>query len=232
MEADSPPEYQLVLDTDDNRRPGDSSISKNAPSVANNAFLPKGTPSTSIADEAAGAPSISSEPVTSEMIKTIRLIRKNGGVFKAFWWLFLTNIVLALVFGCISSIPIMPDFIASILATLAVTKMSTFWTIKAVSSQRDVFLWKSLPSYKVVFKATALPLIAQALIVEFINKAAIFPLGERTGSVENSYGILPRYANGNSGLSLSLTLLLAFSLWALFIVPTEVILTRVRASSK
>lgn len=172
------------------------------------------------------------QPVTSGLIATLRLLRASGGgLFKAYRWCFLASCVQVIVFICLSSIPYMPHLAASIIASLAATKVETAWTHAAVSSQRDGRLWKKLLSYFVAFKATAIPLATAAVVVEVINALAFLPLGPRTGSID-PMGVLPRFTYSTNLTRLSVSVVLFFTLYTFLLVPIEVILTRTRAASK
>lgn len=133
------------------------------------------------------------------------------------------------VFICLSLIPYMPSFVASVIASLAATKFETAWTISAVSSQRDGYLWKKLPSYLTILKATAVPLLGETIFLEAINFVALLPLGKRTGSVDPT-GVIPHFSKGNKGVSLVFAMLLYLTLFICLMVPTDVILTRTRVS--
>jgi hypothetical protein len=198
--------------------------------MANNSFDGKGS-ATLTPGETAGVPSTYSQPVTSGLLATLRLLRATGGgLFKAYRWCFLYSCVAGIVFACLSSVPYMPYLAAHIIASLAATKVETAWTHAAVSTQRDGRLWKKLPSYLAILKATALPLVAEAVVIEIINAVVFLPLGPRTGSVD-PMGVLPRFAHSNSGTRLSVVMVLFLTLYTCLLVPTEVILTRTQVAS-
>ncbi|KAH8767551.1 hypothetical protein BGZ57DRAFT_988411 [Hyaloscypha finlandica] len=168
--ADSPPDYELVsgkeVDIDDDGNVDSGSNSKDTTTEADNSFDGKGALVTLMPDETAGIPPTPSQPVTSGLLATLRLLRASGGgLFKAFRWQFLSNCVVIIVFACLSSVPHLPYLAASIIASLAATKVETAWTHAAVSTQRDGRLWKKLPSYLAIFKATAIPLVAEAVVI-------------------------------------------------------------------
>jgi preprotein translocase subunit SecY len=124
----------------------------------------------------------------------------------------------------------LPYIVASIIASLVATKVGTAWTHAAVSTQRDGRLWKKLPSYLTILRATALPLVAEAVVTEAISAVAFLPLGPRTGSVD-PMGIIPQFAHGTNFTRLSVFIVVFFTLYTFLMVPTEVVLTRMRASS-
>ncbi|KAH6676228.1 hypothetical protein B0J14DRAFT_585087 [Halenospora varia] len=232
--TDFSPDYELVagkeVDIDDDRKVDAGRNSKDITIVADNSFDGKGSSATLIPDETAGIPSTPSQPVTSGLLATLRLLRATGGgIFKAYRWRFLYNCVVGIVFACLSSVPYLPYFAASIIASLAATKVETAWTHAAVSTQRDGRLWKKLPSYLAILKATAVPLVAEAVVIEIINAVAFLPLGPRTGSVD-PLGVLPRFAHNDNGTRITVFIVLFFTLYTCFLVPTEVILTRTRAT--
>jgi hypothetical protein len=234
-DADSPPDYELVsgkeVDIDEDGKVDAGGNSKDTTIEADNSFDRKGSSVTLTPDETAGIPSTPSQPVTSGLLATLRLLRASGGgLFKAFRWQFLSNCVVVMVFACLSSVPYLPYLAASIIASLAATKVETAWTHAAVSTQRDGRLWKKLPSYLAIFKATAIPLVAEAVVIEIINAVAFLPLGPRTGSFD-SLGVIPRFAHSESLPRLSVVMVLFLTLYTFLLVPTEVILTRTRASS-
>jgi hypothetical protein len=199
--------------------------------VADNSFDGKERSATLMPGETAGVPSTPSQPITSGLLATLRLLRATGGgLFKAYRWRFLYNCVVGIVFACVRSVPYMPYLAAHIIASLAATKVETAWTHAAVSTQRDGRLWKRLPSYLVILKATAIPLVTEAVVAEIINAVVFLPLGPRTGSVD-PLGILPRFAHSDSGTRLSLFLVLLFTLYTCLLVPIDVILTRTQATS-
>jgi hypothetical protein len=180
--------------------------------------------------ETAGVPSTPSQPVTSGLIATLRLLRAtSGGLLRAFRWHFLSSCVSGLVFACIRSVPYVPHLAALIIASLVATKVETAWTHAAVSTQRDGCLWKNLPSYHTILKATAIPLATEAVLVEIFNAVVFLPLGPRTGSV-GPLGVLPTFAHSASFMRLSLFFLLIFTLYTCLLVPIEIILTRTRAT--
>ena len=102
---------------------------------------------TLIPDETAGIPPTPSQPVTSGLLATLRLLRASGGgLFKAFRWQFLSNCVVIIVFACLSSVPHLPYLAASIIASLAATKVETAWTHAAVSSSGTDVSGRSYPA--------------------------------------------------------------------------------------
>jgi hypothetical protein len=235
--ADSPPRYELVagkeVDNDEDGKANGSSNSKDTAIEADTAIDGKvsGSSAPLMPDETAGVPSTPSQPVTNGVIATLRLLRASGGgLFKAYRWRFLTSAVIVSVFAILSSVPYLPSIAASIIASLAATKVETAWTHAAVSTQRDGRLWNKLPSFLVIFKATAIPLVAEAILVEIVNAVAFLPLSPRTGSWD-PLGVIPRRADGQSFTRLPVVLLLLFTLYTFLLVPSEVVLTRTRASS-
>jgi len=171
-----------------------------------------------------------SQPVTSGVLTTLRLLRADGGgLFKAYRWQFLHNVVLVLVIGGLSSIPYLPNIVASIIATLAVTKIETAWTHAAISKQRDGRLWKTLPSFLTILKATAIPLVAEAALVEITTTVTYLSLGPRTGSAD-PMGVIPMHAESGNAPRVLLALLIFFVLYTGLMVPVSVILTRTRAA--
>jgi hypothetical protein len=232
--ADSPPDYELIagkeVDIDDDRQVDVGSNSKDTTIEAENSADRKGSSATLMPGETAGVPSTPSQPVTSGLIATLRLLRATGGgLFKAFRWRVLFNCVAGIVFACVRLVPYMPYLAAHIIASLAATKVETAWTHAAVSTQRDGRLWKKLPSYLAILKSTAVPLVAEVVVIEIINAVAFLPLGPRTGSFD-PWGVLPRFAHSESGTSLSMVLVLFFTLYTCLLLPTQVVLTRTQAA--
>jgi hypothetical protein len=199
--------------------------------VADNSADGKGSSATFMPGETAGVPSTLSQPVTSRLLSTLRLLRATGGgLFRAFRWHFLYNCVTGIVFAFVRSVPYMPHLAALIIASLVATKVETAWTHAAVSTQRDGSLWKKLPSYLTILKATAIPLVTEAVVVEIFNAVVFLPLGPRTGSVD-PMGVLPTFTHSASSTRLSLFLVLIFTLHTCLLIPIEVILARTQATS-
>ncbi|KAH8657380.1 hypothetical protein BGZ60DRAFT_415788, partial [Tricladium varicosporioides] len=222
--ADSPPDYELVtgkeIDIDGDGDVDAGSSSRGNIIVADKQFDGKGPSATLMPDETAGVPSTPSQPVTSGLLATLRLLRASeDGLFRAYRWHLLYNIVMGIVFVCLRLVPHIPNLAASIIASLATTKLETAWTHAVVSTKRDGRLWKRLPTYFVILRVTIVPLIAESVIVEIINAIASLPLGPMTGSVDPV-----------SVARLSVAIVLFLTLYTCLLAPTEIVLTRTRAA--
>ncbi|KAG4429969.1 hypothetical protein IFR05_014546 [Cadophora sp. M221] len=231
VEADAPPEYELVAGKElhiqeDGKVNGgsalkDSIVPDNADESSSSKLMP---------DDTAGRPASSSKPITSSLFGTIRLLRASGdGLFKAYRWRFLYNCVWGTIFSLVAQIPYTPGVVAAVIASLAATKVETAWTHAALSSQYDGYLYKKLPSYFTILKATALPLAAEAVLIQVINDVALLSLGKRTGSVDAT-GVFPQYEKSSSITALCVVLVTLFTLNACLLIPVEVVLVRTRAA--
>ncbi|KAH7350654.1 hypothetical protein BKA65DRAFT_476032 [Rhexocercosporidium sp. MPI-PUGE-AT-0058] len=230
VEADAPPEYELVVGRESNIQ-GDGKVTQD--STSKDAITPENSDESSssklMPDESASQPATSSKPITSSLFGTLRLLRAGDGLFKAYRWRFLYNTAWGLVFSLALQIPYMPIIVAAILASLAATKVETAWTHAALSSKYDRSLYKQLPSYLTILKATAIPLVAEAVLTQLINVLAHLSMGKRTGSVD-SMGILPKYEKSTSIAAVGMFFVTFFTLNACLLIPVEVVLVRTRAA--
>ncbi|PVH73058.1 hypothetical protein DL98DRAFT_576482 [Cadophora sp. DSE1049] len=231
VEADSPPEYELVAGKESSTEVGKASVG----SSSKDAIVPdnideESSSSKLMPDETAGLPSTPSKPVTSSLFGTLRLLRSSGtGLFKAYRWRFLYNCVWGFAFGIVSQVPYMPVVAAAVIASLAATKVETAWTHAVLSAQYDGYLYKKLPSYLTILKATAIPLAAEAILIQVINAVALLSFGKRTGSAD-AMGVIPQYEKSTSITALCMFLVTFFTLNACLLIPVEVMLVRTRAA--
>ncbi|CZS87938.1 hypothetical protein WAI453_000324 [Rhynchosporium graminicola] len=235
VEADSPPEYELVARGDsivqEDKTLYRSNASKDA-IVPDNAGESSSNSSSSnlMPDETAGVPAASAKPITSSLIATLRLLyASGGGLYKGFRWRCLSIVVFSIVLIVTMNIPFIHPFVVVGIATLATAKIETAWTHNVISSQRDGFVYRNLPSYLTILKATAIPITAKAVVSMAINTVAMLSMGSRKGSLD-PLGILPQYEKGTSILALSALFVTIFTLQACLLVPVEVMLVRTRAA--
>ncbi|KAH6713322.1 hypothetical protein BKA61DRAFT_608910 [Leptodontidium sp. MPI-SDFR-AT-0119] len=231
VEADAPPEYELVAGKESNIQE-DGKV--NGGNTSKDSIIPDNVDESSssklVPDDTAGQRATSSKPITSSLFGTLRLLRASGdGLFKAYRWRFLYNCVWGTIFGFVVQVPYMPVVVAAIIASLAATKVETAWTHAALSAQHDGYLYKKLPSYLTILKATAIPLTAEAVLIQFINAVAFLSLGKRTGSVD-AMGVLPQYEKSSSITAICAIFVTLFTLNACLLIPVEVVLVRTRAA--
>jgi len=232
VEADSPPEYELVTGRETNTGVGKVNVGSPSKDAIVPDDLNESSSSKLMPDETAGLPSTPSKPVTSSLFGTLRLLRSSGtGIFKAYRWRFLYNCVWGFAFGIVSQVPYMPVVASAVVASLAATKVETAWTHAVLSAQYDGYLYKKLPSYITILKATAIPLAAEAVLIQIINAIAILSFGKRTGSADGM-GVIPQYEKSTSITALCMFLVTFFTLYACLLIPVEVMLVRTRAASK
>jgi len=230
VEADSPPEYELVTGRETNTGVGKVNVGSPSKDAIVPDDLNESSSSKLMPDETAGLPSTPSKPVTSSLFGTLRLLRSSGtGIFKAYRWRFLYNCVWGFAFGIVSQVPYMPVVASAVVASLAATKVETAWTHAVLSAQYDGYLYKKLPSYITILKATAIPLAAEAVLIQIINAIAILSFGKRTGSADGM-GVIPQYEKSTSITALCMFLVTFFTLYACLLIPVEVMLVRTRAA--
>ncbi|KAG4422567.1 hypothetical protein IFR04_004336 [Cadophora malorum] len=230
VEADSPPEYELVTGRESNTGVGKVNVGSSSKDAIVPDDVNESSSSKLMPDETAGLPSTPSKPVTSSLFGTLRLLRSSGtGIFKAYRWRFLYNCVWGFAFGIVSQVPYMPVVASAVVASLAATKVETAWTHAVLSAQYDGYLYKKLPSYITILKATAIPLAAEAVLIQVINAIAILSFGKRTGSADGM-GVIPQYEKSTSITALCMFLVTFFTLYACLLIPVEVILVRTRAA--
>ncbi|KAI9046501.1 hypothetical protein LZ554_009248 [Drepanopeziza brunnea f. sp. 'monogermtubi'] len=238
--ADVPPEYEFVnadevpdqgdntdhLDSGANDSKGPSAV----PDVPNDGQGPSSSP---LPDETAGIPARPSNPVTSDIRATFKLLRAacggsyRSGLARGYRWKLYIGLVQFVIILALISVPYMPTFVISVIASLATTQLATAWVHSVVSKQQNSLLWQNLPSYLLVLKATAIPIIAKAGIMQLIRGFVHLILGRRTGSAD-PIGLVPAY---RGGFWLHIAVLgLVFVMYIAAFLPIEVILTRTRAS--
>lgn len=234
--AEAPPEYEFVSANDipdGNAHDLDGDAPKGSPTVPD--MSANGQASSNQApDETAGVPARPAGPVTSDFRATLRLLRAAGhdsyrhGLSLGFKWAFFVNVAQLLISAVLVSMPYLPTFVMSTVVSLATTHLVTAWVHAVVSKQRDADVWQQLPSYLLIFKATAVPVIAKAAVLQLIRGFLHLLLGERSGSAD-PMGIIPTY---DGGFWLHVTVLgVVVAAYVCAYIPIEVILTRTRASS-
>ncbi|KAK2630017.1 hypothetical protein QTJ16_000837 [Diplocarpon rosae] len=237
--ADSPPDYEFVA-SDDFESANSGNVNRIAASkglsiVAGISANGEGPSASSLREETTRTPSSQPGPLAVSILPTFRLLRDStggswrGGLTRACKWRVYATLGTAAIMGItMSAIPYFPLSAASILASLAVTKLETAWVHGAISTQPDRALWAHLPDYVLILKATAFPIFAKALALELIKCVILLMLDPRSGS-SDYFGLIPRYTQANVWVLL-VALAVYLALYTLFIVPAEVILTRTRAS--
>ncbi|KAL2071768.1 hypothetical protein VTL71DRAFT_13003 [Oculimacula yallundae] len=231
VEADAPPEYELLASKEPTVQPHSE---LHGGSTSKDVVVPDDTDESSssklMPDETAGVPATPSEPITSSLFSTLRLLHTSGGgLYKAFRWRLLSNVVFGIAFWVVFNIPYMPIPLVIILPALAATKIETAWTHAVISNQRDGALYKTLPSYLSILKATAIPVVAEAVVNYLISAVALLTMGKRTGSVD-PLGVLPVYEKTGSLTAVCTLLVTAVTLHACLSVPVNVMLIRTRAA--
>ncbi|KAJ5035346.1 uncharacterized protein L3040_007820 [Drepanopeziza brunnea f. sp. 'multigermtubi'] len=237
--ADVAPEYEFVNadeahDEDDDSDHLDSGNDIKRPSAVPDIPSDGQEPSSSqLPDETAGIPARPSSPVTCDIRATFRLLRAacggsyRSGLARGFKWKLCIGFTQFMIIVVLISIPYIPTFVISIIASLATTQLATGWVHAVVSKQQNSLLWQNLPRYWLVLKATAIPIIAKAAITQLIRGFVHLFLGPRTGSAD-PIGLVPAYSGG-FWLHI-LVLGLIFVIYIVAFLPIEVILTRTRAS--
>ncbi|KAK0108142.1 hypothetical protein ONS95_002964 [Cadophora gregata] len=233
VEADSPPEYELVAVKEANgpevEKVTAGSSSKDV-TIADTVSESSSSSSQLMPDETAGLPSTPSKPITSSLFATIRLIRSSAnGMLKAYRWHFAHNSIWLLAIMFISGIPYMQVLPAMIIASFATTKIETAWTHAVLTSQRDGDMFRKLPSHFTIFKATAIPLTARAVLTQVVHTISLLIFGERTGNVD-PVGVIPTFEKGGSIMVISMFCITYFTLNACLLIPVEVVLVRTRAT--
>ncbi|KAH7420104.1 hypothetical protein BKA64DRAFT_700104 [Cadophora sp. MPI-SDFR-AT-0126] len=233
VEADSPPEYELVAGKKSNAEVGKTSVGSFSKDVIVPDNVDESSSSSSsklMPDETAGLPSTPSKPVTSSLFGTLRLLRSSGaGLFKAYRWHFSYNCVWVLSFVFVAQVPYMPNIATTVIASLAATKVETAWTLAVLSAKSDGYPYKKLPSHLTILKATAIPLVAEAVLIQVINAIALLSFGKRIGSVD-PLGVIPQHEESGSITAICMFFVTLFTLNACLLIPVQVVLVRTRAA--
>ncbi|TGJ86219.1 hypothetical protein E0Z10_g2510 [Xylaria hypoxylon] len=180
------------------------------------------------------ASAISEAPVvTSSLRSTHRAVYAIAGwrsLFRGYAAYLFLSVVMTIVAGIFIGIGV-PSLIAAPLVAVAVAQPYAAWTHIVISAPSSKYFWQRLPPFKRSLQATAVPIILYVLATEL---ATFLPRGLALLLKMNIWNpkdpnTLPQYNKDDAWKGL-LVLLAALAVQVFFIIPTQVILTRVQAS--
>jgi hypothetical protein len=187
------------------------------------------------ADNANGASGSSAgKPISSSLRSLGRLLYSVGGWRASFRGLgvYLTHaFAVAFVSAFFDGIPFVPSFVGTLAARLALVQLSAVWVHIAISPPNPAGFWRRLPPFRKAFEATWIPTLAAwaaNTVTSYVPVLAAYVVRLPLPDSSPSAGV-PEY-DRHAFWKVLLVLLVTLLVWALVVVPAEVLLTRVQAS--
>lgn len=182
----------------------------------------------------AASPNEPGKPISSSLRSLARLLYSVGGWRASFRGLGVYLVYafgVTFVSGIFSAVPLVPAFVGTLLASLALVQLSTAWVHIVISPPDPARFWRRLPSFRKAFNATWLPTVAAwaaGTVTGYVPRLAayIVKLPLYNPSKPNDF---PQY-DRHAFWKVLIVLLFTLFAWALLMVPTEVVLIRVQAS--
>lgn len=189
-------------------------------------------PETLADDEAAAA--APPKPISASLRALERLVFSVGGWrsnFRGFWCSFAYGVSVAFISGIFMSLPFIPAFVGTLLATLALVQISTAWVHIVMTPPNPAPFYRRLPPFKKTFEATAAPVLALWLAATIGGAAPrlISNLVHLPTWTVGDPNEVPIYGWGDSWKGLVVGVV-TLAIWALAIIPAHVVLVRVQAS--
>lgn len=178
-----------------------------------------------------------SRPVTSSVRAMHRLLCSLGrwtSVFRGIGFLILWAFSETVVAFVISLVPIIPEVVSDLFASLLVVQLHTVWVHYIISATESKSFWHRLPSFKTVFRATAIPtlMLHAALEISIAAPVVLFHL-LKIATEEPLAGLVevPKLDNDAKKLwTVPVFLGVHVASLALLYIPAQVVLTRIQAS--
>lgn len=156
-------------------------------------------------------------PATSSLRSTYRVLSASRGwrgVWRGLEYAFVHSILLGLIASIFRALPFGLDVVGFAVASLLTVQFGVAWTHEVISDSSRNSFWQRLPSFGLAFRATALPTLVVMLVSSLTH---MIPAGVRLIS-------------NNDILKALLTLGLLITYYVFIVIPTTVVLVRVRAS--
>lgn len=176
----------------------------------------------------------SGKPISSSLRSLNRLLSSVSGWranFRGLGAYLVYAFAISFISGIFVAVPIVPAFVGSLVASLALVQLSTAWLHIAISPPNPASFWRRLPPFRKTFEATWLPTLATwaaGTILSFVPVAVAYLVKLPLYNPRDPNS-LPDY-DGHATWKILIILLATLAAWALVIVPTEVVLVRVQAS--
>ncbi|KAI1746675.1 ubiquitin carrier protein [Xylaria castorea] len=210
VEDPSPPAYDPV------------SLNEDGQSIAEDGFSP------------ADAAAVSETPaVTSSLRSTHRAVYAIAG-WRSLFRGYGAYLFLSVVMGILTSILVaigVPSLIAVPLISLSVAQPYAAWTHIVISAPSPKFFWQRLPPFKRALQATAVPILLYVFATELATylPAGLAVLLNMSMWNPREPNTLPQYNKDDAWKGI-LVLLAGLAVQVFFVIPTQVVLTRVQAS--
>jgi hypothetical protein len=174
------------------------------------------------------------KPISSSLRSLDRLLRSVGGWRANFRGLVpcLAYIFAVSVVGAVfESLPLVPSFVGTLLASLALVQLSAAWVHIAVSPPNASPFWRRLPPFRKTFEATWIPTVVAwlaATVYVYIPTLMAWVLNLPLYD-PSTPGEVPVY-DRHAVWKVLVLMLVSLAAWAILIVPSEVLQVRVQAS--
>jgi hypothetical protein len=171
--------------------------------------------------------------ITSSFRKTLKLLQAKGGIparFRGFSIFFVYGILFAMISGPLSAIPYVPSSVGAVIASVLLANFSMAWTHIVISEPSPKPWFRRLPSMrqytKIVGPAAILAVAEQLSVLLPATLAKVYNFGKLKDTAPTMSGGETVVVGLESFSIFVFVLVLAF----IFVLPANVVLTRVQAS--